>query len=39
LLKSVSADDEKMIRTAFQKTFEVRKPGDQARERADMYFF
>jgi hypothetical protein len=39
LLKWVSADDEKMIRTAFQKTFEVRKLGDQARELADMYFF
>ena len=39
LLKWVSADDEKMIRTAFQKTLEVRKLGGQARELADMYFF
>ena len=39
LLKWVSADDEKMIRTAFQKTLEVRKLGDQSRELADMYFF
>ncbi|MBW1607979.1 MAG: hypothetical protein JRG87_07190 [Deltaproteobacteria bacterium] len=39
LLKWVSADDEKMIRTAFQKTLEVRKLGPQARNLADMYFF
>ena len=39
LLKWVSGDDEKMIRRAFQKTLEVRKLGDQAREMADMYFF
>ncbi len=39
LLKWVSADDEKMIRTAFQKTLEVRKLGDQALGLADMYFF
>ncbi len=39
LLKWVSADDEKKIRTAFQKTLEVRKLGEQARELADMYFF
>ncbi len=39
LLKWVSADDEKMIRTAFQKTLEVRKLSDQSRELADMYFF
>ena len=39
LLKWVSADDEKMIRTAFQKTLEVRKLSDQSRELADIYFF
>lgn len=39
LLKWVSADDEQMIRTAFQKTLEVRKLGTQARDLADMYFF
>ncbi len=39
LLKWVSADDEKIIRTAFQKTLEVRKLSDQSRELADMYFF
>lgn len=39
LLKWVSADDEEMIHTAFQKTLEVRKLGDQSRELADMYFF
>jgi hypothetical protein len=32
LLKWISADDEKMIRTAFQKTLEVRKLSDQSRE-------
>jgi hypothetical protein len=39
LLKWVAADDEQMIRTAFQKTLEVRKLGAQARDLADMYFF
>ncbi|MCR4290729.1 MAG: DUF6448 family protein [Candidatus Scalindua sp.] len=39
LLKWVSADDEKMIHTAFQKTLEVRKLSDQSRELGDMYFF
>jgi hypothetical protein len=39
LLKWVPADDEQMIRTAFQKTLEVRKLGTQARDLADMYFF
>jgi len=39
LLKWVAADDEQMIRTAFQKTLEVRKLGPQARNLADMYFF
>lgn len=39
LLKWVAADDEQMIRTAFQKTIEVRKLGTQARDLADMYFF
>lgn len=39
LLKWVAADDEQMIRTAFQKTLEVRKLGTQARDLADMYFF
>ena len=39
LLKWVAADDEQMIRTAFQKTLDVRKLGTQARDLADMYFF
>jgi Family of unknown function (DUF6448) len=39
LLKWVAADDEQMIRTAFQKTLEVRNLGTQARDLADMYFF
>ncbi len=39
LLKWVAADDEQMIRTAFQKTLEVRKLGAQAQDLADMYFF
>jgi len=39
MLKWVAADDEQMIRTAFQKTLEVRKLGTQARDLADMYFF
>jgi len=39
LLKWVAADDEQMIRTAFQKTLDVRKLGVQARDLADMYFF
>ena len=39
LLKWVPADDEQMIRTAFQKTLEVRKLGARARDLADMYFF
>jgi hypothetical protein len=39
LLKWVTADDEQIIRTAFQKTIEVRKLGTQARDLADMYFF
>lgn len=39
LLKWVAADDEQIIRTAFQKTLEVRKLGTEARDLADMYFF
>lgn len=39
LLKWVAVDDEQMIRTAFQKTLDVRKLGTQARDLADMYFF
>jgi len=39
LLKWVAADDEELIRTAFQKTLDVRKLGTQARDLADMYFF
>jgi hypothetical protein len=39
LLKWVAADDEQIIRSAFQKTLEVRKLGTQARDLADMYFF
>lgn len=39
LLKWVAADDEQMIRTAFQKTLEVRKLGAKAQDLADMYFF
>lgn len=39
LLKWVAGDDEQMIRTAFQKTLDVRKLGAQARDLADMYFF
>lgn len=38
LLKWVPLDDEQTIRTAFQKTIEVRKLGGQARDLADMYF-
>jgi hypothetical protein len=39
VLKWVATDDEQMIRTAFQKTLEVRNLGTQARDLADMYFF
>ena len=39
LLKWVQADDEKEIRTAFQKTLAVRAKGAEAKELADMYFF
>lgn len=39
LLKWVQADDEKEIRTAFQKTLAVRTKGVEAKELADMYFF
>jgi len=39
VLKWVATDDEQMIRSAFQKTLEVRKLGTQARDLADMYFF
>lgn len=39
LLNWVKIDDEQLIRTAFQKTQEVRKLGTQARDLADMYFF
>lgn len=39
LLKWVQADDEKEIRTAFQKTLAVRTKGAEAKELADMYFF
>lgn len=38
LLKWVQADDEKEIRTAFQKTLIVRAKGAEAKELADMYF-
>lgn len=39
LLKWMQADDEKEIRTAFQKTLAVRTKGAEAKELADMYFF
>jgi len=39
LFKWVAADDEQMIRIAFQKTLDVRKLGNQARDLADTYFF
>ncbi len=39
VLKWVQADDEKEIRTAFQKTLAVRTKGAEAKELADMYFF
>ena len=39
VLKWVADDDEQMIRSAFQKTLEVRQLGNQARDLADMYFF
>ena len=39
VLKWVPIDDEQLIRTAFQNTMEVRKPGGQAQKLADMYFF
>jgi len=39
VLKWVADDDEQMIRSAFQKTLEVRQLGTQARDLADMYFF
>lgn len=39
LLKWVSSEEEPNIRSAFQKTIEVRKLGGQARDLADMYFF
>jgi len=39
VLKWISADDEQLIRTAFQNTMEVRKLGGQAQKLADMYFF
>jgi hypothetical protein len=39
VLKWIPADDEQLIRTAFQNTMEVRKLGEQAQKLADMYFF
>jgi len=39
LLKWVPADDEKIIRVAFQKTLAVRAKDAEAKELADMYFF
>ncbi len=39
VLKWVADDDEQIIRSAFQKTLEVRQLGTQARDLADMYFF
>jgi hypothetical protein len=39
LLKWVRVDDEKDIRTAFEKTLAVRTKGPEAKELADMYFF
>jgi len=39
VLKWVPKDDERLIRTAFQNTMEVRKLGGQAQKLADMYFF
>ena len=39
VLKWIPADDEQLIRTAFQKTMDVRKLGGQAQKLADMYFF
>ena len=39
LLKWISANDEQIIRKAFQQALEVRKLSDQARDMADMYFF
>ena len=38
ILKWVPSHDELTIRTAFQKTIEVRKLSEQARDLADMYF-
>jgi hypothetical protein len=38
LLKWVSKDDEQTIRTAFEKTMEVRKLSGEAKDLADMYF-
>ena len=39
LLKWVRPDEEKEIRTAFQKTLAMRAKGPEAKEFADMYFF
>ena len=39
LLKWVRPEDEKEIKTAFQKTLVVRAKGPKAKELADMYFF
>ena len=39
LLKWVRPEDEKEIRTAFQKTLIVRTKGPEAKALADMYFF
>lgn len=39
LLKWVRPEDEKEIRTAFQKTLVVRTKGPEAKALADMYFF
>ncbi len=39
ILKWVSADKEDEIKTAFQKTLNVRTQGTEAKDLADMYFF
>jgi hypothetical protein len=39
VLKWIKKDYENEVRQAFQKTLEVRKGGNAARELADMYFF
>lgn len=39
VLKWISADDEKVVRSAFAQTLAVRKQSPEAKELADMYFF